>query len=87
MSAITGIAMYVVIWWIVLFAVLPFGVKPTTEPGGRGQMTGAPERPMMLKKVMWTSALAALVWLAIFAIVQSDWLPVRDTLTVPPVPR
>jgi len=87
MTAITGIAMYVVIWWIVLFAVLPFGVKPTTEPGGRGQMTGAPERPMMLKKVVWTSALAALVWLAIFAIVQSDWLQVRDTLTVPPVPR
>lgn len=87
MTAITGIAMYVVIWWIVLFAVLPFGVKPTTEPGGRGQMTGAPERPMMLKKVVWTSALAAVVWLLIFAIVQSDWLPVRDTLVVPPVPR
>jgi predicted secreted protein len=87
MTAITGIAMYVVIWWIVLFAVLPFGVTPTTEPGGRGQMTGAPERPMMLKKVVWTSALAAVVWLLIFAIVQSDWLPVRDTLAVPPVPR
>jgi len=87
MTAITGIAMYVVIWWIVLFAVLPFGVKPTLEPGGRGQMAGAPEQPMMLKKVLWTSALAALVWVLIFAIVQSDWLPVRDTLAVPPAPR
>ncbi len=44
MTAVTGIAMYLVIWWIVLFAILPFGVRPTTEPGGRGQMTGAPEK-------------------------------------------
>jgi predicted secreted protein len=85
MTIATGIAMYVVIWWIVLFAVLPIGVKPTTEPGGRGQMTGAPENPMMGKKVLWTSLLAAVVWLAIFAIVQSDFLPVRDALPLPGV--
>jgi predicted secreted protein len=84
MTPVTAIAMYVVIWWIVLFAVLPFGVKPTTEPGGKGQMTGAPEKPMMAKKVLWTSIAAAIVWLIIFAIVQSDLLPVRDVLQMPP---
>jgi predicted secreted protein len=85
MTIVTGIAMYVVIWWIVLFAVLPIGVTPTTEPGGRGQMTGAPEKPMMGKKVLWTSLLAAVVWGLIFAIVQSDFLPVRDALQLPSV--
>jgi predicted secreted protein len=87
MTVATGIAMYVVIWWLVLFAVLPWGVRPTTEPGGRGQMTGAPEKPMMGKKVLWTSALAAVVWVLIFAIVQSDFLPVRDALPLPGPPR
>jgi predicted secreted protein len=87
MTAVTGIAMYVVIWWIVLFVVLPFGVRPTSEPGGRGQMAGAPEKPMMLKKALWTSLLAAIVWALIFAVVQSDLLPVRDALVLPPVPR
>lgn len=85
MTIVTGIAMYVVIWWIVLFAVLPIGVKPTSEPGGRGQMAGAPENPMMGKKVLWTSLLAAVVWGLIFAIVQSDFLPVRDALSLPSV--
>ncbi|MBL8654444.1 MAG: DUF1467 family protein [Alphaproteobacteria bacterium] len=84
MTPFTAIAMYVVIWWIVLFAVLPFGVKPTEIPGGKGQMTGAPEKPMMGKKVIWTSIVAAVVWLIIFAIVHSDLLPVRDALQLPP---
>lgn len=84
MTPFTAIAMYVVIWWIVLFAVLPFGVKPTETPGGKGQMTGAPEKPMMGKKVIWTSIVAAVVWLIIFAVVHSDLLPVRDVLQLPP---
>ncbi|MCA3247481.1 MAG: DUF1467 family protein [Tagaea sp.] len=83
MTIVTGIAMYAVIWWIVLFAVLPWGVRPTTEPGGRGQMAGAPEKPMMGKKVLWTTLAAAVVWLIIFGIVQSDFLPVRDALPMP----
>jgi predicted secreted protein len=87
MTPVTGIAMYIVIWWVVLFAVLPFGIKPTSEPGGRGQMAGAPETPMMLKKVIWTSLAAAVVWGLIFALIQSDWLPVRDVLVMPPPPR
>ncbi len=84
MTPVTAIAMYLVIWWIVLFAVLPFGVKPTQEPGGKGQMAGAPEKPMMGKKVLWTSIVAAGVWLLIFAVVHSDLLPVRDALQMPP---
>jgi predicted secreted protein len=83
MTIATGIAMYVVVWWIVLFAILPWGVRPTTEPGGRGQMSGAPEKPMMGKKILWTSVAAAFVWALIFAIVQSDFLPVRDALQLP----
>jgi predicted secreted protein len=83
MTVATGIAMYIVIWWTVLFAILPLGVRPTTEPGGRGQMTGAPEKPMMGKKVLWTSIAAAAVWLLIFAVVQSDLFPLRDALQLP----
>jgi len=28
MNPVTGVAMYIMIWWIVLFAVLPFGTRP-----------------------------------------------------------
>ena len=43
MSVATGIAVYFVIWWIVLFAVLPWGVKIPDNPE-RGHATSAPEK-------------------------------------------
>jgi len=58
------IAMYLVIWWIVLFAVLPFGVKPARE-GELGHDAGAPQKPHLLAKALATTAVAALVWVLI----------------------
>ncbi len=55
------IAMYLVIWWIVLFAVLPFGVKPARE-GELGHDAGAPQKPHLFAKALATTVLAALVW-------------------------
>ena len=40
MSWATGLMVYLVIWWTVLFAVLPLGVKRVEKPGG-GRSTGA----------------------------------------------
>ena len=49
MSWATGLMVYLVIWWTILFAVLPLGVKRVENPG-RGQDHGAPERPQLLRK-------------------------------------
>jgi len=62
----TGIAIYFLIWWITLFAVLPFGVKSQheaeTEPGTD---PGAPVLHRMFQKVIWTTLVSA----AIFAVI------------------
>ena len=60
-----GIATYFVIWWISLFAVLPFGVKSQQETGEvvPGSESGAPAKPMLLKKVIANTILAAVLWL------------------------
>ncbi|HXP13384.1 MAG TPA: DUF1467 family protein [Stellaceae bacterium] len=58
------IAIYLVIWWIVLFAVLPFGVKPARE-GELGHDAGAPQKPHLLAKALATTVLAALIWLLV----------------------
>ncbi len=58
------ISMYMVIWWIVLFAVLPFGVKPARE-GELGHDAGAPQKPHLLAKAVATTVLAALIWLLV----------------------
>lgn len=65
MGWLFGIAVYFVIWWITLFAVLPFGVQSQHETGNvvPGSESGAPVRPLLLKKLLANTVLAAVVWL------------------------
>jgi predicted secreted protein len=74
----TGIMVYFLVWWTVLFAVLPFGIQPDAE-GARedGGWRGAPRRPAILKKAIWTTVIATLLWAGIYALVTSDWLSFR----------
>ena len=72
----TGIMVYLVIWWIALFMVLPLGVKRVEKPG-RGQETGAPERPELLRKAIITTFVAAALWLAFYGFYQLDLLSFR----------
>jgi predicted secreted protein len=64
MDIVGYIALYFVIWWVVLFAVLPFGVRSQHETGEvvQGTEPGAPVRPRLLRKFVITSLITALVW-------------------------
>jgi predicted secreted protein len=57
----TGFAIYFVIWWIVLFLTLPFGVRSQHEDGESppGTDPGAPVATMMGRKLIWTTLLSA----------------------------
>jgi predicted secreted protein len=84
MSPVTGIAMYMVIWWTVLFAVLPWGTKPVAQPDDTTGWRGAPERPRMWKKALVTSLVAALVWIVCWLLISSDWLSFRTGILALP---
>ncbi|MDI1287796.1 MAG: DUF1467 family protein [Reyranella sp.] len=71
MSWATGVMVYIVLWWTVLFAVLPLGVRRVEKPG-KGQEHGAPERPELLRKAIITSAVTAVLWLAFYALHEAD---------------
>jgi predicted secreted protein len=62
----TGFAIYFVMWWIVLFLTLPFGVRSQHEDGDStpGTDPGAPVLPRMARKLVWTTVLSA----ALFAV-------------------
>jgi predicted secreted protein len=64
MAITTAIAIYFLIWWVVLFAVLPWGVRAQGEEGAVGTDPGAPRVPHLKAKLLWTTVLAS----AIFAI-------------------
>ena len=60
-----AIALYFVVWWTSLFAVLPFGVRSQAEEGevAAGTDPGAPGTPALAEKAIWTTFLAAGVFL------------------------
>jgi predicted secreted protein len=65
-----ALAIYFTVWWVVLFAVLPFGVRSHAEAGvdlPRGADPGAPVAPRMAIKLAATTVVAALVFAAIYA--------------------
>jgi predicted secreted protein len=77
MGWVTGIIVYVLVWWITLFAVLPLWVTPS-EPDDPGHAAGAPQRPRLLLKMAITTAVAALIWVAIYLVTKSPLLSFRE---------
>jgi predicted secreted protein len=57
----TAFAIYFVIWWLVLFLTLPFGVRSQHEDGegAPGTDPGAPIMARMGPKLLWTTVLSA----------------------------
>jgi predicted secreted protein len=64
MTISSALAIYFVVWWVVLFAVLPFGVRSQHEEGGdlQGTDPGAPVATGMLWKLVWTTIISAVAF-------------------------
>jgi predicted secreted protein len=63
MGISTGIAIYFLIWWITLFAVLPWGVRAQgQDDAAPGTDPGAPTVPRLGAKLIWTTVVAAVIW-------------------------
>ena len=62
MSIVTGIAIYLTIWWTALFALLPLGGKTYwregQEPPVKGMDSGAPIEPRLKQKFLLTTTKA-----------------------------
>lgn len=86
MPVVTGIALYFVIWWIALFAVLPSGTRPVAEADSQSGWRGAPANPQLGKKALITTAVAAVIWLGIYLVVTSGWVSFRSGWLAMPNP-
>ncbi len=71
MTIFTGIILYMMIYWLAIFAVLPFGNKRTQEVV-LGNSHSAPENANMKRKFIITGIVAAIIWLIVFALIYFD---------------
>jgi predicted secreted protein len=84
MNWFTGIVLFIMIWWISLFAVLPIGVKPVKQPDEKSGWRGAPAEPRILMKVIVTTAVATILWCGAYLLIQSDYVSFRHGMFAAP---
>ncbi len=84
MNWFTGVVLYVLIWWTALFAILPIGTRPVEQPDAQTGWRGAPERQLMLRKLIATTVVAAVLWGLCYALISSDYLSFRHGMFAAP---
>lgn len=77
MDLFGGIVVYVIVWWLVLFTVLPWGARAPAEPG-KGHATSAPARPRLLLKFAITTVIATGLWFVVDYVISSGILRLSD---------
>lgn len=78
MSIGAAVAMYFVIWWTVLFAVLPLGTRPVADADPHTGWRGAPEAPRLARKAVITTVVAAMFWALAYWLMTTPWLSFRS---------
>ena len=81
---ITGsIIIYVILWWIIFFSVLPVGIQSNKEPFKEkieGIDPGAPNNPKIVKKFLITTIITSLIFVVIYYLVKINLLNLREFL-------
>ncbi len=76
MTVFNGIVLYACIWFVVIFTVLPWGVRAPDNPEA-GHEVGAPDRPRLLLKAAVTTVISAVVWGIAYLLITSGLLSFR----------
>ena len=75
----TGLAIiYIIIWWIVFFTILPIDVNRNRKFLIPANDRGAPENPKMLKKFIYCTAITSFIFLIIYILIKYEYLNLRN---------
>ena len=80
MSA-TGLAIiYIIIWWIVFFGILPIDVNREKPVKIEGEDAGSPENPKMLKKFIYCTGITSIIFIIIYLLIRYEYLNLRNLI-------
>ena len=79
--SITGLAViYIIIWWIVFFAILPIDVIRAKTIKIDGEDPGSPENPKILKKFIYCTVITTIIFSIIFLLIKFEYLNLRNII-------
>lgn len=72
-GVVNGLVVFAITWWLVIFIMLPIGVRSQEESGEvvEGSEPGAPVAPMLAKKAGWTTITTSVIWIVYYVITES----------------
>ena len=80
MSA-TGLAIiYIIIWWVVFFIILPIDVNRHKSTKIVGEDAGSPENPKMLKKFIYCTGITTVIFMIIYLLIKYEILNLRSII-------
>mgnify|MGYP001489100639 CR=1 FL=1 len=81
MSA-TGLAIiYIMIWWIVFFVILPIDVNRKKLIKIDGEDAGSPENPRILKKFFYCTGITTIIFIIIYLLIKYEQLNLRNMIS------
>jgi predicted secreted protein len=80
MGWVTHAAVFFIIWWTVIFLVLPWGAGASIDEADvrKGQAAGAPKRPRIPLKLAVTTLAAGALWGVFYVIVEWELVSFRE---------
>ena len=87
MAISTAVAIYFLIWWITLFAVLPWGVRAQGEEGAAGTDPGAPVVSHLMAKLIWTTVVASVIFAVCAVVYIERWVTLDDLAALMGMPK
>ena len=80
--SITGLAIiYIIIWWIVFFAILPIDVNRVKTVKIEGEDPGSPENPKIFKKFIYCTGITSIIFVIIYLLMKFDYLNLRNIIS------
>lgn len=77
MNPVTAVVVFIIVWWVTLFTVLPWGVRRTENPE-EGHDQGAPARPMLVRKLLITTGITIIVFAILYGVIEKSGLSLRE---------
>ena len=79
--SVTGLVIiYIIIWWVVFFAILPIDVNRAKIIKVEGEDPGSPENPKMFKKFLYCTGITSVIFSIVYLLIKFEYLNLRNII-------
>lgn len=78
MGIVSGFVVFVMIWWTVIFCVLPIGQATEYEEQGSHAAPGSPRHLNIRRKLFITTVISVILWVVAYFLIEADLVSFRE---------